>query len=142
MWAADTAEIPRELLLAVCWGESTFRTHGVTHKDGGTLSHGVCQVKLATAVWMDQVYGHSIKATSKRLEDTKTNAFYAAKYLKYQLERYHGNWKLAVDAYNKGRAVSSRSKYVKKFNKNIEHIKRNVPKMDEAFVRTLAFITE
>ena len=43
IWAADKAEVPRELVLTVCWGESNFKTKGVTHIDGATLSHSICQ---------------------------------------------------------------------------------------------------
>lgn len=130
MWAADMAEVPRELVLAVCWSESSFRTNGVTHMDGHTTSHGICQVKLETALFMDKYFNHKVKATVERLESTRINAFYAAKYLRYQLDRYDQNWKLAVDAYNKGRAVSSKSKYVKQFIKSKEHIKKQVPSVN------------
>ena len=144
IWAADTAEVPRELVLAVCWGESSFRTKGVTHVDGETPSYGICQVKMETARFMDKLYKHKAKATPKRLEDFKVNAFYAAKYLKYHLDRYDDDWKLAVDAYNKGTAIGHKTKYVKKFDKNIKHIKKNVPSIadddesDDTNNRTLA----
>lgn len=126
IWAADKAEVPRELVLAICWGESNFRTTGVTHIDGDTLSHSICQVKLDTAKWMDRVYKHKVKATPERLENPKLNAFYAAKLLKYQLDRYNDNWPLAIDAYNKGTAVSHDSQYVKKFYKYLKYIQSNV----------------
>jgi soluble lytic murein transglycosylase-like protein len=121
IWSADKVEVPRELLLALCWGESSFRTN-VTRLDGKTLSHGICQVKLETAQHMDLVFKHKIKATRERLENTTINAFYAAKYLKYQLQQYDGDWVLAIDAYNKGTAYGANTKYVKKFNKNHKFI--------------------
>lgn len=126
IWAADKAEVPRELVLAVCWGESNFRTKGVTHIDGDTLSHSICQVKLNSALWMDKMYKHRVKATPQRLENLHVNAFYAAKLLKYQLTRYNDNWSLAVDAYNKGTAKSHNSKYVKKFYRYLKIIEKNV----------------
>lgn len=121
MWAADKVEVPRELLLAVCWGESNFRQNS-THVDGSTPSYGICQIKLSSARDMDKLYNHKIKATEKRLENNKLNAFYAAKFLRYQLFRYDGDWELAVDAYNKGSSPSKNSKYVKRFNKNLKYI--------------------
>jgi hypothetical protein len=63
---------------------------------------------------MDEFYKHRIKATPERLNTEYVNAFYAAKYLKYQLNRYDNDWHKAIDAYNKGRVVSTKSKYVKK----------------------------
>ena len=123
MWAADVAEIPRELLLTTCYGESNLKTKGVTHLDGNTVSHSICQVKLETAQFLDRYYKHKNKATPESLENPKINAFYAAKMLKYQLDRYDDNWKLAVDAYNKGTAVSEKSVYVKRFIKNLAFIR-------------------
>lgn len=117
IWAADKTEVPRELLLAICWGESSFNKNS-THMDHGSLSYNVCQVKLATAQFMDKYWHHKIPATPERLEDPKINAFYAAKFLKWQLQQYHGDWKLAVDAYNKFIAKGPDTPYVKKFLKN------------------------
>ena len=125
--AADFVGIPRELLLTICFGESNFKVKGSTHIDGGSISHSVCQVKLATAQHMDQVYRLKIPATSERLEIIYLNAFYAAKLLKYQLNRYDDNWKLAVDAYNKGTAVSQKSGYVKRYISNLKFILKNCP---------------
>lgn len=126
MWAADKVEIPREILLALCWNESSFRTKGVTHVDGGTLSYGICQIKLDTAQYMDKVYKHKIPVTAAKLEDPKFNAFYAAKFLKFQFNRYDGDWMLAVDAYNKFNAISTHTQYVKRFIGSLKHIKAHV----------------
>jgi soluble lytic murein transglycosylase-like protein len=113
--AADTVKVPRELLLALCWNESSFRTDSkITHMDGGSLSHGICQVKLLTARDMDWIYHDKVRATEEMLEDPFTNALYAAKYLRIELKRYNGNWEKGIDAYNKGSAVNVNSSYVKK----------------------------
>lgn len=119
IWAADKADVPRALLLSLCWGEGSFRKDSkLTHQDGHSLSHGTCQVKLETAKYMDEWFHNKYEATSERLKDTKVNAFYAGLYLKYQLKRYNYNWQKAVDAYNKGSLVSSSSRYVKKVESN------------------------
>lgn len=131
MWAADKVEVPRSLLLAVCWGEGSFRhDKKLTHVDGGSKSHGTCQVKMETANFMDKLFGHRIKATALRLENTKINAFYAAKFLKYQLARYEDDWQLAIDAYNRGTAKSRHTKYVKKFIKNQQFIVKKLQEME------------
>ena len=93
--------------------------------DGGSLSHGVCQIKLSTALYMDDVFKHKTRATALRLENPAVNAFYAAKYLKYQMTRYK-NLKLAIDAYNKHNAVSAQSVYVKKYEKNFNIFKNRM----------------
>lgn len=129
VWAADKVEVPRALLLALCWGEgwaSKSMGKDPTHMDGDTLSYGICQVKLETAEWMDKLYKHKIKATPSRLEDPKINAFYAAKYLKYQLKQYDNSWQLAVDAYNKGSAAGNDTIYVRHFNESLKLINSNV----------------
>lgn len=131
IWAADKVGAPRELLLALCWGESSFRNdRGLDHMDHGTISYGTCQVKLETAQWMDEVYHHRVKATAKRLGDVKINAFYAAKYLNYQIMRYDGDWEKAVDAYNAGSAQHTSkghvTKYVKKVRKNTKFIQTHI----------------
>jgi soluble lytic murein transglycosylase-like protein len=117
IWAADKAEVPRALLLSVCWTENRFNANNdPTHIDGKSLSYGQCQIKLGTASHMDWVFKHKTKVTAERLKTVKINAFYAAKYLKTKLKKYNGNWQLAADAYNKNIAISVNTKYVKKFN--------------------------
>lgn len=133
IWAADVVEVPRSVLLAVCWGEGSFRKDDtLTHLDGHTLSHGTCQVKLSTARFMDRLYNHHIKATSERLENTKINAFYAAKFIKYQLARYNDDWKLAIDAYNRGSGKNHHSKYVRKFIKNRAFVIQKLKEIEDA----------
>jgi soluble lytic murein transglycosylase-like protein len=102
--AAKKADIPEDLLLAVCWVESKWNTDIQAVFDGGSYSYSICQVKLPTAELMDKYWKHKIPVTEERLLDPYINAFYAAKYLKYQLSRYENDWELAVDAYNKGTA--------------------------------------
>lgn len=137
IWAADKAEVPRELVLAVCWGESSFRNKLVTHMDGETPSYGVCQVKLETARFMDKIYHHKVKATPKMLDKVGINAFYAACYLRYQLAKYNQDWKLAVDAYNKGHAKGHKTQYVKRFEENRKHLKKHIHSQDDNSMQDL-----
>lgn len=119
--AADKASVPRELLLAICWVESSYRTKLEVKLDGATPSYGICQVKLETAQWLDRYNKHKLSASKERLQVPFVNAFYAAKYLKYQLKRYNNDWKKAIDAYNKGTHQSSTSQYVKRVILAMEH---------------------
>lgn len=109
--AARMVGVPQELLLSICTVESGLNKNAPTHLNDGI---GVCQVKLTTANYVDKVYKHKHLATTQRLSVTYLNAFYAAKYLKLQLRRYGSDWALAADAFNKGHAVSSGSRYVQK----------------------------
>jgi soluble lytic murein transglycosylase-like protein len=100
--AAKKAGVPAELLIAICWSESRYRINLPEPLDGSTPSYGICQVKLETAQDMDRIFKLKRSATEDRLRDPSTNAFYAAKYLKYQLKRYNYNWRQAIAAYNMG----------------------------------------
>lgn len=111
--AAKSVGISGTLLLAICTHESNLKNITV-QDDGGSPSYGVCQVKLETAQYMDNVYGHKIKANEGRLKNNYVNAFYAAEILKFQLKRYDNNLNMAIDAYNKGTAISESSVYVKR----------------------------
>jgi soluble lytic murein transglycosylase-like protein len=119
--AASDVGVSPELLLAVAWTESNFRTKHVTHVDGSTPSYGPLQIKLETALYVDQVYKHHHKATAERLENTYINAFYAAKYLKLLLSQYNNNWSYAIEAYNIGHAVHGKSQYVHKVMREVNN---------------------
>lgn len=94
---ANKAGIPAPLLAAVCYTESTHQPHATNLDDNGSSSIGLCQVKLATAKMM----GYT--GTVEGLYDGKANARLAARYLKYQLDRYPGGeWTDAIAAYNAG----------------------------------------
>lgn len=69
------------------------------HDDGGANSVGICQIKLKSAKQM------GFKGTEKQLLDPKTNIYYAAKFLSYQIKRYHSVQR-GVVAYNRGNAKS------------------------------------
>lgn len=97
--AAVQHSVPHKLLRAICWVESRHRDPGL-HIDGGSLSHGICQVKLATAHFLDKLNGRA-KVSVKDLRKHHVNIMYAAEYIAYQLKRY-GNLEKAITAYNRG----------------------------------------
>lgn len=107
LFAAATKQfnLPQGLLASLCYVESAHDTGAIHHDDGGTNSVGICQVKLSTAQWL------GFKGTEKELMEPKTNIYYAAKYLKYNISRYKDHIK-GVVAYNRGNALGlTSSKY-------------------------------
>jgi len=95
--ATQTFNLPPGLLSAICFSESRHEPRAINPNDGGSSSLGVCQIKLATA----RLVGY--KGTERDLLYPGTNIYYAAKYLKKQLNRYNGDIPRAVSAYNAGR---------------------------------------
>jgi len=82
-----------DLLSAVCFVESTHNPKAVHINDGHGDSVGLCQVKEKTARWLG--------LKKQTLWNPYVNARYAAKYLRYQLERYQDEDR-ALAAYNAG----------------------------------------
>ena len=77
--------IPAGLLASICYVESKWDVNAIHHDDGKTNSIGLCQTKLATAKDLGFI------GTEADLLNPVTNAKYAAKYLKHQIKRYHGD---------------------------------------------------
>lgn len=100
--------LPSGLLPAICQVESGLNVSAVNENDGGTASVGVCQIKFKTAVFMG--YTGDEKTLRK---STHLNAFYAAKYIRYNIERYPSNFLCAVAAYNAGRCNVTRAGHIK-----------------------------
>lgn len=96
--------LPEGLLESVCYVESNFKPSAIHYMDGKSNSYGLCQIKLKTAKSM------GFKGSKEELLIPSINILYAAKYLKYQLNRYHSISK-AVIAYNRGAATKSYSNY-------------------------------
>ncbi len=94
--AAALAGVPASLVIGECSAESDFRAI-TNHQDGGSASLGKCQVKQSTA-WMLGYRG----TPEELLNDDSINAYYAAKYLRYQLDRYEYRFCDAIAAYNAG----------------------------------------
>lgn len=112
--AANKVDVPPILLRAICMAESNLVPHAYVHDDGGKANHaiGICQVLVRTAEehgMSDQDCHDDYREPKSRrrygvcdLFGPYTNAFYAAKYLKKQLNRYDGSWIAAIAAYNAG----------------------------------------
>lgn len=112
--AADSAEVPRELLVSIASVESSYTPNVPPRRDGSSLSFGTCQVHMVAATHVDKVYKLRIKATPRRLQTTYLSCFYGAKYLKLLLRQYNFNWKRAITAYNLGHATTGNSVYYQK----------------------------
>lgn len=94
--ATTTFNLPDNLLSSVCFVESSHKISAINKDDGNSPSLGICQIKLATARLL------GFKGDSNRLMNPKINAYYAAKYLKKQLDRYKGDIIKAISSYNMG----------------------------------------
>lgn len=90
--------LPPDVLSSICYVESTHRVDAIHYNDGAGNSVGICQVKLSTAKWL------GFTGTEEQLKDPRYNIHYAAKYFRYQLNRYNDSVLKAVLAYNKGNA--------------------------------------
>ena len=111
--AGVLAGVNPNLLSAVCFVESGHKPSAYVAMDGQSPSYGLCQIKLATA---RQV---GFEGSTRDLMHPATNALYAAKYLRWQYERY-GSWDKAVSAYNAGRAIKGNAGYVGRVDKQLK----------------------
>ena len=113
---AVTVKVPVALLLGICTAESELNPKAFNEDDP---SYGLCQVMLPTAQQM------GFKGTVIELFNPQTNVYYAAKYLKWQLKRYRGDWISVIAAYNAGSVLRNSKgriinlKYVDKVIKKI-----------------------
>lgn len=115
MRAANKVGVPSALLEAVCYKESKLQADVIRLNDGGPGVHafGTCQVHYRTAKWLGfddincELNDFSDKALRNykhcKLFDPYINAYWAAKYMQYQLTRY-GRLRHAIAAYNSGTA--------------------------------------
>lgn len=131
--ATQTYGLPPGLLSAVCYVESKHQPqYYINYNDGDGHSLGECQVKLETAKMMGYRWkvapGQSEEeaemiAANRLRDNVKLNTKYAAKYLKYQLDRYKGDIPKAIAAYNAGtyrtnkKGLTLNRKYVNKVMK-------------------------
>lgn len=98
--AAESADVPYRLIASICYIESGFRPHVRNKYDGGSPSYGLCQIKEQTAREM------GFNGKIKDLYNPFINALYAAKYLRYQMDRYDDDWVRSLAAYNRGSSGS------------------------------------
>lgn len=120
--AAKKIGVASSLLLAICSHESNLKNITVPN-DGKTPTHGICQIKLDTAKMLHY------RGKEKGLMNPKTNALFAAKYLKYQLKRYDNDWCKATSAYNAGRY--NESKVLPGYPRNLKyvrHVQKKLPR--------------
>jgi len=140
--SAKLAQVPGALLLAICTHESNLTNVVVPH-DGNSASIGVCQIKESTArsvgyrgkaylnkLKPSKVFGNSKEpiGTPTGLLDVSINSYFAALYLRKQLERYDYDWCKATASYNSGTYRPStispgkprNYKYVKKVVLNLD----------------------
>lgn len=94
LYAAKVTGVGAQLLVSVCLVESNL-IYTINPKDGRSASYGVCHVKTATARQFDR------GATPVLLMSPIYNSIIAARYLKWQLERYKTTT-CAIAAYNAG----------------------------------------
>lgn len=94
--AAQLSGVPPEALMAICYQESSLRSHVIVEKDGGSASYGLCQIKLNSA---REVLGG---IAPKHLLDPFLNSLVAGKYLSKMIKRYNGRLDCGINAYNTG----------------------------------------
>jgi soluble lytic murein transglycosylase-like protein len=111
--AAKSVKVPGAILMAICMHETGLKNITV-QEDGGSPSYGLCQVKSDTA----EMLGYEGKPEG--LKNAKENIKWAAKYLRYQLDRYDGDMCKAVSAYNAGKY--NESKKMPGYPRNLKYI--------------------
>lgn len=99
--------LPPGVLSALCWVESKH-TETFNFNDGGSPSIGECQIKTKTARFVGYEGSEELLRN-----DSNINIYYAAAYLRYQLNRYHQDIWRAVSAYNAGTYRSNNKNYCK-----------------------------
>jgi soluble lytic murein transglycosylase-like protein len=92
--AASKYDLDWKLALSVAWTESRLNPNAIG--DDGN-SFGLFQVQKRTADWLEKK-----DISTKDLLIPELSADIGCHYLSYQLERYHGNKRIAVEAYNAG----------------------------------------
>lgn len=127
--AAKTAKVPGAILLAICMHETGLKNVTVA-EDGGSPSYGVCQIKQDTA----EMLGYT--GEPEGLKNVKTNAKWAAKYLRYQFDRYDGDWCKAVAAYNAGKYNESKIK--PGYPRNLKYVARVRNKLTKEYQKHLS----
>lgn len=114
--AAKAVGVSGSLLLAICHHESQGFTKKYNPADKGSPSYGVCQIKLNTGKML------GFKGEPIKLNDDRVSILYAAKYLKYQENRYGSDdWLTLTAAYNAG-SYNASSK-IRGCPRNLKYVK-------------------
>ena len=90
--AAAENEIEPEVAYGLVRAESSFENSATSHV--GAV--GLTQLMPATAAWMEP------GTTRRELRDPETNLRIGFKYLRYLMDKYEGDTRLALLAYNRG----------------------------------------
>jgi len=119
---ADRLGIPREILMAIAFKESTWRHYA---KDGTVLRGRWSPSDVGIMQINEKAHPNAFPQAAK---DMRYNIEYGARYLKYQYERY-GNWDEAIAAYNYGSARRNKKgrllnqSYVDRVDRYMVHFK-------------------
>jgi LysM repeat protein len=93
-------DVPAALALAVAWQESGWRQKVVSHV--GAI--GIMQLLPTTADWV----GQAMLGAPVNVLDLRSNARAGVRLLRHYLDRYGGNWDLALAAYYQGQTAVDR----------------------------------
>lgn len=120
--AAKVAKVSGILLLAICAHESNNFTMTYTPDDKGSPSYGACQIKYETAKLV------GFRGNPTDLNNLKTNARYAALYLRYQQIRYgESDWCVITASYNSGSYLESREPGYPQNLRYVRLVQRKLP---------------
>jgi soluble lytic murein transglycosylase-like protein len=120
--ASYVNKVPPEIMLAVCSVESGLNPALVNPDDGDSASWGLGQIKVGTAKKLGFT-GHG-----KDLLNPEVNAYFSAKYMRYQLERYEFSWIRGIKSYNAGTSHTNKPndyynqvyKFIKQYDKELD----------------------
>ena len=129
--AAKAAKVSAVLLYAICAHESNDFMYDYTLYDAGSPSFGVCQLKKDTALLLGWKGSDEME-----LRNPYVNTTLAAKYLRYQLDRYNGNYCKAVAAYNAGSFIESQK--TPGFPKNLKYVQKVQQRLEKDLKRKLS----
>jgi len=108
---AQHYKVDRAVLMAIAKVESDLDIRITNWGDRGEPSRGLFQIKFSTAK------DHCNIKQVKSLYMLKWNTKCAAKYLKYQLDRYKGNYFKAILAYNAGGFYICNKRHIERWKK-------------------------
>ena len=108
--AAQQHHVPPALLLAVMRAESSFNPTAISKAGAVGLMQLIPETAIRHGVW--------------NLYDANDNITGGAKHLRYLLDRFHGNIRLAVAAYNAGERRVDRYRQIPPYKETQDYVKR------------------